>query len=171
MVPLRSEYGEGKTSTWNEHRRPHLVLHDTTIAPPRPAQSCVRQRKPLRRWENLMLSLAVISVLLFFAASLLGFLWHTVASSYASSFGSPVPTVVRRVAPGDTLWRYAATYGDPNSYILDRVETIARDNHLSSSAPLVPGQVLHIAVHNPTLVAQLQRRHQSRLALRPLSSR
>lgn len=167
MVPLRSEFGESKTSTWNETRRPHLVLCDTTSAPTRPTPISARQRKPLRRCENLMLSLAVVSVLLFFVVSFFGFLWHTVASSYASSFGPSVPTVVRRVAPGDTLWHYAAVYGDPNSYILDRVETIARDNHLPSDAPLVPGQILRIAVHNPVVIAQLQRRHNSRLASLP----
>jgi hypothetical protein len=89
--------------------------------------------------------------------------------AFQPSFGSETPVITRRVAPGDTLWRYASAYGDPNSYILDSVETIARDNHISTNTPLVPGQIVHIAVHNPTVVAQLQRQHQSRLASLPRS--
>lgn len=168
MVPLRSEFGEGKTSSWNEtSHRPHLVLCDVTVpSTPHPPRPKFRGRN-IRRWDSVALSAAVVSVLAFFAVSFVGFLWHTAASSYQSSFAPAAPIIQKRVAPGDTLWRYAAQYGDPNSYILERVETIARDNNLSSSAPLVPGQVLRIAVQNPVVIAQIAHRHSSRLAALP----
>ena len=170
MVPLRSEYGEGKTSTWNEtSRRPHLVLTDVS-AEPAPRSSRPRSRnRAIRRCDNIALCAAVAAVLGFFLVSFVGFLWHSAASSYQSSFAAAAPVIMKRVAPGDTLWRYAAQYGDPNSYILDRVETIARDNHLSSETALVPGQIVRIAVHNPVVVAQLARQHPSRVAALPRS--
>jgi hypothetical protein len=59
------------------------------------------------------------------------------------------------VKPGDTLWRFARVYGAPGSYILDRVDVIARDNGLVAMSSLVPGQHLRIRVENPVLLARL----------------
>jgi hypothetical protein len=170
MVPLRSEYDESKTSSWQNGPRPRLVLCDTTRdAVPVTAKSVARPRKPLPRWDSLILGLAVVSVLLFFVVSFFGFLWHSINLAYQPSFGSSTPVITRRVASGDTLWRYASKYGDPNSYILDRVEKIARDNHLSSNSPLVPGQYIKIGVENPSIIDQIQRQNHSRLASLPRS--
>lgn len=61
------------------------------------------------------------------------------------------------VRPGDTLWSLARRYGDPNLYILERVNAMADANGLSSHGPLVPGQRVVVSVENPVEVARLQR--------------
>ncbi len=168
MVPLRSDCGEGKTATWNEtRRRSHLVLTDVTQHAPARAARTEPRRLSHRRWETALFIVAVASVLLFFLASFALSLWHSASAAYESSLTPAYPVIAKRVVPGDTLWKYAARYGDPNSYILDRVETIARDNHLSSSVPLVPGQVLRIAVQNPVILAQIEHPRHPRLASLP----
>lgn len=170
MVPLRSDYDQSTNTTWSEtRRRPRLVLHDYSPEPVAPSVTRVSRpatspRRASRRWEGAVCALAVAAVLCFVLVTALGAVWHSVSAQYASSFAPAAPMVHVRVGAGDTLWQYAARYGDPNSYILDRVETIARDNHIASDLPLAPGQTLRIAVHNPVEVAKLQRQHEARLA-------
>ncbi len=65
-----------------------------------------------------------------------------------------VPMTVQR---GDSLWSLAKRYGDPNSYILDRVDVLARANKMSSGSTLMPGQRIIIPVSNPIEVSRLQR--------------
>ncbi len=67
--------------------------------------------------------------------------------------------ISKTVNAGDTLTGLARRYGDPNAYILAREEQIARANHLSGTAPLVPGQHLLIPVTNPTVIAQIEQNH------------
>lgn len=64
-----------------------------------------------------------------------------------------VPMTVRR---GDSLWKLAQRYGNPRTYILDRVDAIARANDLSATAALQPGQRLVVPVENPIEVARIQ---------------
>jgi hypothetical protein len=168
MVPLRSENFDGNTSTWNDsRRRPLLVLCDTVGNSSLPVVQKNSRHVSVRRWDAILCSAAVASVLLFFVLSFASSLWHSAAASYTSSLMPVAPVITKQVGAGDTLWGYAVRYGDPNSYILERVETIARDNHLSSDTPLVPGQTLHIAVRNPIVLAQIERQRQSRMASLP----
>ncbi len=164
MVPLRADTANSQPAIWLPPR-PQLILSEV------PAGKIDRShpiRRAPRRRDNILFSMALASVLLFFVGSVLVSAGRTVAASYASSLTAPVPVKTVRVAPGDTLWKYAARYGDPNAYILDRVEAIARDNRLSSSAPLVPGQVLRVSVRNPAALARMQHA-QARLAALPRS--
>lgn len=170
MVPLRSDYGEDTTSTW-KRPQPRLVLHDfsdpeTNPTPRAPRPATALRRKPARRWEGLACTLAVAAVLGFFLTTFVYSAWQSGVGASSASFAPAAPVISLCVGHGDTLWRYAARYGDPNSYILDRVQTISRDNHISPAKPLVPGQTLRIAVRNPVEIAKLQRQHQARVASR-----
>ena len=60
------------------------------------------------------------------------------------------------VQSGDSLWNLAKRYGDPNVYILDRVDVLARANHMPATTSLLPGQRIVIPVSNPVEVAKLQ---------------
>jgi len=98
------------------------------------------------------------------------FIVGAAASSFRSSIEdawSQLGTTPYRVAvtvkPGDTLWTYAHRYAAPGSYILDSVDTIARDNNIDPRTTLVPGQKLTIRVDNPVLLAKLQ--HSAKVAL------
>lgn len=167
MVPLRTDPCEDTTSTWNGKRpQPRLVLHDFTASVPAPRMASPLRRKPARRWEGLACTLAVAAVLCFFLTTFVYSAWQSGSAGSAAAFVPAPPVISIRVGHGDTLWRYAARYGDPNSYILDRVESLARDNRISPTTPLSPGQTIRIAVRNPTEIARLQRRHQARLASR-----
>ncbi|MDQ2687367.1 MAG: LysM peptidoglycan-binding domain-containing protein [Armatimonadota bacterium] len=170
MVPLRTDSVEDTTSTWSGQRsRPRLVLHDFSdapAAPQAPRTVPTHRRKSARRWEGLALSLTVAVVLGFFLVSFLSSAWQAGVARSASAFAPTAPVISLRVERGDTLWQYAARYGDPNAYILDRVQTIARDNRLSPATPLAPGQTIRITVHNPLEIAKLQRQDQARVASR-----
>lgn len=79
------------------------------------------------------------------------------ASVTAPAAARPVAiTLPVSVAPGDSLWTLARRYGDPDAYILDRVDDLARANGLRPGARLVPGQKLLVPVHNPVEFARLQ---------------
>jgi len=60
------------------------------------------------------------------------------------------------VHPGDSLWSLAKRYGDPDAYMLDRVDAIARANGIGQTAPLFPGQRLVVPVSNPVELNRLQ---------------
>ena len=169
MVARRFEHGEEYGNEYGAWRapRPTLVLTDVSQTPPkkthaRPAAS--RQRRTARRLENVLLAAAAVVVVLFFLASFAFALFRSTSAAYQSAFAPSAPVVTVTVGPGDTLWRYATLYGAPDSYVLDSVEAIARDNHLASDTPLVPGQRLRIVVHNPAILAKLPRN--ARLASR-----
>jgi hypothetical protein len=66
-----------------------------------------------------------------------------------------VPMTVQR---GDSLWSLAKRYGDPDSYILDRVDKLAQANQIPATASLMPGQRIIIPVSNPIEVSRLQKR-------------
>ena len=46
------------------------------------------------------------------------------------------------VQPGDTLWSLAKRYGDQDTYILARVDSLARANKLRQGGELLAGQAL-----------------------------
>ena len=60
------------------------------------------------------------------------------------------------VQAGDSLWNLAKRYGDPNVYILDRVDVLAKANRMAATTSLLPGQRIVIPVSNPIEVAKLQ---------------
>ena len=146
---------------WSE--RPSLVLEDYTQERPSSPVRPRARRMVGRRGENVLFVAAAAAVLLFFLVSFAFSVFRSAASSYQSPLTAPLVVPVK-VHAGDTLWTYAKEYGAPDIYILDRVETIARANHLSSDASLLPGQRLLVPVTNPVKIAQLQRLH--RLARR-----
>ena len=153
-VPLREEF-----SRWEPPVRPRLVLEDCSSPISRQSLPRVRtSRSASRRWESLLFGVAAAAVLLFFLASFAQSLFRTAASSYQSPLTS-VAVLPVTVHPGNTLWTYAQKYEFSNVYILDRVDAIARANHLAPDAALVPGQHLLIPVTDPTKLAQLQRLH------------
>ncbi len=155
MVPLRIDPCE-EVSGFRSINRPRLVLQDVAEnRPPSVPATRAAKRKPALHWDNLLFAAAAVAVVLFFLTSFASSLFHSVQSAYAPSLTTAAPVIHYTVKPGDTLWKLAARYGDPNSYMLDRVETYARDNRLSSDTPLVPGQRLLLSVRNPQFLAQM----------------
>jgi hypothetical protein len=117
-----------------------------------PARRC---RKTLLRRDDAWFCAAAAAVLALGCYWAFSSIRQTVVD--ALSGGSAQPCVVSvTVKPGDTLWRLAGIYGAPGSYILDRVDSIARENGLIATASLTPGQHLRINVENPVLLARLQ---------------
>ncbi|MBC8103521.1 MAG: LysM peptidoglycan-binding domain-containing protein [Cytophagales bacterium] len=74
-------------------------------------------------------------------------------AGYARPQSLQIPMTVQR---GDSFWSLAKRYGDPHTYILDRVDTLARANHLSATSTLMPGQRIVVPVTNPIEAARLQ---------------
>jgi nucleoid-associated protein YgaU len=110
-----------------------------------------RAQAAATRWRALKTALVVL--ILGTATVAMGLrLWR--AASAAPSASVVVSMTVR---PGDSLWSLARRYGDQKTYILDRVDVLARANRLSASAPLVPGQKLTVPVANPAEIAMLRR--------------
>ena len=164
MVPLRLDAPRTRTTS-DRHLlsaragRPHLVLHDLTqkspvlepsVAPRQP------RRSPFQSLETLLLGASVAAVGVFFAVSAASSLVHSVRQSYAGPSAPAMVLISKNVSRGDTLTSLAKRYGDPHTYLLVREEQIARLNHLSGAAPLVPGQHLRIPVTSPTLIAEIE---------------
>lgn len=164
MVPLRLDVCEDRPR-WVEARvRPPLVLQD--VSQERTPRRSVK-RSSLRRLETGLLASALAAVLLFFVVNFALSLFGAVQQSYAPSALPAQMIIAKTVKPGDTLTLFARRYGNPNAYILDTEEQIARLNHLSGTTPLVPGQHLLIPVGNRTIIAQiLQYRHRALVASR-----
>lgn len=169
MVPVRADFGSeySKTAAFPAEAapvRPRLVLCDVSQSPAPAHTSATRSHKSRNGWQRSLLSLAVVSAFLFLICSCVSVLWHNAVVAYAGSTHPSAPVVSVHVGKGDTLWRYAARYGDPATYMPDRVQAIARENNLRLSAPLAPGQTLRIAVQNPAELARLTQRSHSRIA-------
>ena len=164
MVPLRIDAINARPVCADAPARPRLVLTELT---PQAAPRRRARHTPLRRLENVLAIAASIAVLLYFVIGFAVSLFHTVQQSYAPATNPSVVMISKTVKPGDTLSQFASRYGDPNAYILDREEQIARANHLSGTAPLRPGQHLRIPVTSPILIAQIEQNyHHLRLASR-----
>jgi len=153
MVPLRLDVCENRPRPAQACVQTQLVLKD--ISEDRTSRS-LGKRNFLRRFESALLATALAAVLLFFVVNFAASLLHTVQQSYAPSMLPSQVVITKVVKPGDTLTSLARRYGNPNAYILDPEEQIARMNHLSGSIPLIPGQHLLIPVTNPTVIAQIQ---------------
>lgn len=164
MVPLRIDPCEAAPIRDERSRRPRLVLQDVSQSPAPQVRRPSRRAHPLRRWESLLFTIVAVAVLAFFLAGSALSLWHAAQVSDNGRFASTTPTVAVTVAPGDTLWKYAARYGASETYMPERVAAIARDNRLSPDAALLPGQRLRIAVENPTELAKLSRQHRLSVA-------
>lgn len=169
MVPVRAEFGSeySKSAAASEGvaaSRPRLVLCDVSQVSAVPRTAAAPSRRSRHGWQRGLLSLAVVSAFLFLICTCVSALWHNAVAAYATSLRTPAPIVAVHVGKGDTLWNYAARYGDPSAYMPDRVQFIASENHLSPSAPLVPGQTLRITVQNPVQIARLARQTHSRMA-------
>ncbi len=169
MVPARndfgSEYSKSAASVVDASAAgPRLVLCDVSQAPAPARAAASRSRRTRNGWQRSLLSLAVACAFLFLICTCVSALWHNAVVAYAQTLRTPAPVVAVHVGKGDTLWRYAARYGDPAVYMPERVQAIAQENSLRPSAPLAPGQTLRITVQNPTLLARLSSQSHSRIA-------
>ncbi len=170
MIPMRAEYGAEfsksvVTGEGQAAKRPTLVLCDTAQEQPLRQPAAARSARPRSRAarHQALLGITLALGLLIIVGAGVQSTWQNAVAHYAQQ--QTPPTVVQvHVGQGDTLWRYAARYGDPSAYILDRVQAIAQDNHLTANAPLVPGQTLRITVQNPRVLAALHTAKHSRLA-------
>jgi nucleoid-associated protein YgaU len=163
MVPLTLDLCNDRPAS--PRSRPLLVLKDLTedAAPPvrRPCRS------PFARVENTLLAAAAVSACGYFLWSAAASLTHSIQQNYAVSALPQTVVIAKTVKRGDTLAGLALRYGDPNIYLLQREDQIARANHLAGAAPLLPGQHLRIPVTNPKIIAQIVRiSHHALLASR-----
>ncbi len=88
-----------------------------------------------------------------FLLVVVGFLLLLVAGVWLSNAvagGTPPVMAEITVKPGDTLWAIAQTYGDPDTYILERVDAVVRANRLRRGSVLREGQRLIVPVTNRT---------------------
>lgn len=98
-----------------------------------------RGRKPSVLLDSAELVLFTIALgMLMFAAGnwARGAMWERSATV-------PITITVRA---GDTLWSIAREYGDPNEYILERVNALERVNSIQNGRALREGQVLVVPV-------------------------
>ena len=153
MVPLTLDLCNDRPAALRS--RPALVLKDLTEAP----APVVRRprRSPLARVENTFLAAAAVSACGYFLFTAAASLTHSIQQNYAVSALPQTVVIAKTVKRGDTLAGFALRYGDPNTYLLQREDQIARANHLRGSAPLLPGQHLRIPVTNPKVIAQIVR--------------
>ena len=158
MVPLKLDKCDDRSNL--RQAQPLLVMKDWTHETPMRPRT---QRNSLVRFEDILLATAAAAALAFlffgFAVSLV----HSVQQNYDSQMFPRTVVISKTVARGDTLAGLALRYGDPNTYILQREDQIARVNHLAGTTPLLPGQHLQIPVTNPALIAQIVRSSHHRL--------
>ena len=156
MAALQSERVwelERVQENWARPTRPQLLLCDVT------EDLGLVRRRTARQWNRVLFLVTAFAA----AVCLIAMTARTVQQTMAVRTFPPVSqTLTVHVAKGDTLWQYAARYGDPDQYILARVDTLARANHLSADAVLRPGQTLRIPVQNPAALASLASRHAPR---------
>lgn len=91
-------------------------------------------------WLAERLLLLVVALALVFA---MGIAIRNVA---AGSIATTKATIT--VQPGDTLWALAEKYGEPDVYILQRVDDLARANGIGRNQVLRVGQTLVIPIAN-----------------------
>ena len=162
MVPLKADVCDDRFQGFSS--RPQLVLKDWTQE--LPALRPVR-RKASICWDNILLASAASAAIGFFAFTSAASLVHSIEQNYRNASLPQVVTISKSVKRGDTLASLAQRYGNPNTYILEREDQIARANHLTGTQPLLPGQHLQIPVTNPTVIAQIVRSsHRSLVASR-----
>lgn len=153
MVPLTLDSCNDRPAALGS--RPPLVLKDLT-QDPSPVVRPLR-RNSLARLENTVLAAAAVSACGYFLISAGASLTHSIQQNYAVSALPQTVVIAKTVKRGDTLAGLALRYGDPNTYLLQREDQIARANRLPGSAPLLPGQHLRIPVTNPKVIAEIVR--------------
>ena len=99
---------------------------------------------------------AVSSALFLIAFGAIAGSRYEVAQNHSAGLISSTLRVPMIVQPGDSFWSLAKRYGDPNAYILDRVDVLAQANKMSAASPLMPGQRIVIPVSNPIEISRLQ---------------
>ena len=152
MVPLKADVCNDRSEGCG--LQPQLVLKDWTQEQPalRPTR-----RKASICWDNILLASAASAALGFFVFTSAASLVQSVEQNYRSQTLPQSVIISKAVKRGDTLASLAQRYGNPNTYILEREDQIARVNHLTGIQPLLPGQHLQIPVTNPTVIAQIVR--------------
>ncbi len=152
MVSLKADVCNDRSSVFCS--RPSLVLKDYTQEEPvvRPSR-----RRAFARAENILLASAASAALGFFVLTSAASFVHSIEQNYTSQALPQTLIISKAVKRGDTLASLAQRYGNPNTYILEREDQIARANHLTGTQPLLPGQHLQIPVTNPTVIAQIVR--------------
>ncbi len=121
-------------------------------APAKPTRRLGRAavRRRAEAWTILVFAVVIFGTLATFAV-------RNVQSWIGATEQARPLTMAVTVQPGDTVWSLAKRYGDPNVYILDRVDAVARANKSVTLQRLVPGQRIYVPVTNPVEVARLQR--------------
>ena len=158
MVSLKLDVCDDRPKTCSS--QPTLVLRDWSQEP---FSALPSRRSPLAHLENTLLAAAASAVFGYFLITSAASLLHSVQQSYSSQTLPQTIVISRAVQRGDTLAGLARRYGNPNTYILKREDQIARANHLTGTAPLLPGQHLQIPVTNPAIIAQIIRSSHSPL--------
>jgi hypothetical protein len=77
--------------------------------------------------------------------------WVVSALGAALNRTATIPVICVKVRSGDTLWSVASRYGNPDEYILQRVDTLATENHIQPGTRLQAGTVLRVRVENPDM--------------------
>ena len=167
MGALRIDVCENAAGSELDERvsAPRLVLTSFEELPPEikktpAAKPSARARRARRQRRDGYWLSAVVACLAIAGA---GGLWSSLTHSQSALAPE---TITVTVAPGDSLWKYAKIYGNQDTYILDRVNDLARANSLSSHAALVPGQHLKVTVTNPVELAKLETSRETKLAQR-----
>lgn len=109
-----------------------------------------------RKRDNLWFVATTIAIVFFVIGCAVSSFRSSIDEAYSQMSATPRFAEVT-VKQGDTLWTYAHRYSAPGSYILDSVDSIARDNGINSRESLTPGQKLKIRVENPVVLAALER--------------
>ncbi len=137
--------------------QPQLVLQDFTqdLSQDPTQEQPLKHCKPFARFENVLLASAASAAIGFFLATSASSFVHSVQQNYSSQTLPQTVIISKVVKRGDTLTLLARRYGNPNTYILEREDQIARANHLTGTMPLFPGQHLQIPVTNPSVIAQI----------------
>jgi LysM repeat protein len=82
---------------------------------------------------------------------------YQMAQNHVPGIISGTLRVPMTVQPGDSLWSLAQRYGNPETYILDRVDVLAQANKMLATSSLMPGQRIVVPVSNPAEISRLQR--------------
>lgn len=150
MVPLRSDVnGDSWDTTLNNRPSLQLVDYSDDIEQARQKRLRISYKRRQQFIDNIAVSL-VLAIVIICGISSGAAMMHNNNANQSHE-------ISLTVKPGDSLWKYAQQYGDPNVYILDRIDQIAGHNHLSGSQALTPGQQLKIVVKNPVLLAKLNK--------------
>ena len=123
--------------------RPQLRLVDFSA---KMATRKAKARTGATKLESRLFAITVAAVVVFFVVSGTTSILNLGSNLASASQLGGTPTKTITVQPGDTLWQIASRYGDPNIYILDRVETISGLNHMADGQALVPGQRIRVPI-------------------------